>query len=154
MQILLVEDNPADAELVREAFQEAAIPNEIQHVSDGEQAMSYLRAEGGFSVRARPDVILLDLNLPRMDGREVLRAVKSDPELHLIPVVVLTTSSADTDVSLAYRNHANAYIKKPVDFNDFINVIKSFESFWLSAAILPPQNGGSDQTRSETPVTR
>ncbi len=154
VQILLVEDNPADVELVCEAFEEAEIPNQIQTVPDGEQAMSYLKAERPYADRVMPDVILLDLNLPRMDGREVLRVVKSDPDLHLIPVVVLSTSSAEDDVSLAYRSHANAYIKKPVDFNDFIEVIRSFESFWLSAVTLPPHRGGQDPSRPKEPATR
>lgn len=144
IQILLVEDSPADVELAREAFRDAEIANEVSLVVDGEAAMAFLRAEGCYADRVRPDVILLDLNLPRMDGREVLKAIKQDPDLHCIPVIVLTTSSAEADVSLAYHNFANAYIKKPIDYEEFISVIRSFETFWLSVATLPGSGAGGD----------
>lgn len=154
VQILLVEDSLEHAELVFAAFDEAQIPHEIHHARDGEQAMEYLRGAGSQPERELPDLVLLDLNLPRMDGREVLRVMKSDPDLHSIPVVVLSTSSADADVNLAYRNHANAYVKKPVDFDEFIRAIKSFESFWLSVATLPPHRGGQEPSRPKEPATR
>ena len=137
IQILLVEDSAADVELTREALQEATIANELHHVGDGEAAMAYLRAEPPYADRTRPDVVLLDLNLPRKDGRAVLQEVKQDVRLRSIPVIVLTTSASDDDVSHAYRSHVNAYIQKPIDFDQFIEVFRTFEQFWLALVRLP-----------------
>jgi len=137
--LLLVEDSPGDVELTREALDEARVSNELHVVADGEQAMQYLKREGRFADAVRPDLVLLDLNLPRMDGRQVLAEIKADPELRRIPVVVLTTSRAEKDVLAAYELHANAYIVKPVDLDQFLAVVRSVEGFWLSVVKLPPE---------------
>jgi CheY-like chemotaxis protein len=137
VQILLVEDSPTDVELTREALQDAKIANELHHVEDGEQAMAFLRGEEPYADCLRPDVVVLDLNLPRKDGREVLADIKGDPELRSIPVIVLTTSGAGDDVQHAYSNYVNAYIRKPIDFNEFTQTVRSFEQFWLSIVTLP-----------------
>jgi CheY-like chemotaxis protein len=137
IQILHVEDSAADVELTREALGEATIATELDHVGDGEKAMAYLRAEPPYTGRIRPDVVLLDLNLPRKDGRAVLQEIKQDEQLRTIPVIVLTTSASDDDVAHAYRNHVNAYIQKPIDFDQFIQVFRAFEQFWLSLVTLP-----------------
>jgi CheY-like chemotaxis protein len=137
VEILLVEDNPADARLVMEVFKDFKINNKLYHVKDGVEAMNYLHQEGEYVDASKPDLILLDLNLPRKDGREVLKEIKEDEELKCIPVVILTTSSAEDDVLKTYCNHANCYIIKPVDFDQFINVIQSIESFWLTMVKLP-----------------
>jgi CheY-like chemotaxis protein len=137
VQILLVEDSPTDVELTREALQDAKIANELHHVEDGEQAMAFLRGEEPYADRLRPDVVVLDLNLPRKDGREVLADIKGDAELRSIPVIVLTTSGAGDDVEHAYSNYVNAYIRKPIDFNEFTQTVRSFEQFWLSIVTLP-----------------
>jgi CheY-like chemotaxis protein len=131
-QILLVEDSPADIRLTQEAMKESKIRNRLHVVQDGEAAMEFLRAGN-----PRPDLILLDLNLPKKDGREVLQEIKADPELTLIPVVVLTTSSADNDVLQSYRLHANCYIQKPVDLDRFLEIVQSIQSFWLTVVCLP-----------------
>lgn len=141
IEILLVEDNPGDVELTRNALQRAKVRNALHVVEDGEEAMAFLRREGEYAQAPRPDVILLDLNLPRMDGREVLAEVKSDPELMNIPVVVLTTSSAEQDIVRSYRLHANCYITKPVDLDQFIEVVRSIQDFWLTVVKLPPHSG-------------
>jgi CheY-like chemotaxis protein len=137
VEILLVEDSPSDTELTVEALREAKIRNHLSTVEDGVQAVEFLRREGKFAAAPRPDLIMLDLNLPRKDGREVLAEIKSDDSLKTIPVVVLTTSRAEQDVLRAYQHHANCYIAKPVDFEKFLNVVRSIESFWLMVVTLP-----------------
>lgn len=134
IEILLVEDNPADVRLTQEALREGKVKNNLSVARDGEEALAFLRREG----QARPDLILLDLNLPRRDGREVLKEIKADPELRRIPVVVLTTSSAEVDILKSYELHANCYITKPVDLDQFITVVKSIDDFWLTIVKLPP----------------
>ena len=138
IEILLVEDSPSDAALTIEAFQAGKILNNLNRVVDGVEAIAYLRRQGRFANSRRPDLIMLDLNLPKKDGREVLRELKSDPSLKLIPIIVLTTSKADKDVLQSYELNANCYITKPVDFKQFIDVVKSVENFWLSVVTLPP----------------
>ncbi|AKB16629.1 MAG: response regulator [Methanosarcina thermophila] len=137
VEILLVEDSKGDVGLIEEVFEDAKIGNTLHIVEDGEEAIAFLRGEGQFSDAPRPDIILLDLNLPKKDGREVLEEVKSDDELKNIPVVILTTSKAEEDILKSYNLHANAYITKPVDFDQFIKVVKSIESFWLEIVKLP-----------------
>ncbi len=137
VQILLVEDSPGDIRLTREVLRDAKIANELHIVGDGERAMAFLRREGEYGGMQRPDLILLDLNLPRKDGREVLAELKEDPELHLIPVIVLTTSAAEQDVLRSYDLKAACYITKPIDLDEFISVVRSIESFWLSTVRLP-----------------
>lgn len=137
IEILLVEDNPGDVRLTREAFKEAKMRNNLHAVADGVEAMEFLHREGEHADAARPDIILLDLNLPRKDGREVLAEVKADPELRRIPVVILTTSKAAEDIAKTYDLHANCYITKPVDFDRFIEVVKTIEGFWLTVVKLP-----------------
>jgi CheY-like chemotaxis protein len=138
-ELLLVEDSPGDVELTREALDEAKVSNRLHVVADGVEAMQFLRREGRFADAVRPDLVLLDLNLPRKDGREVLAEIKADPELRRIPVVVLTTSEAEKDVLAAYALHANAYIVKPVDLDQFLAVVRSVEGFWLTVVKLPPE---------------
>jgi CheY-like chemotaxis protein len=137
VEILLVEDDPGDVLMTREAFQDYKLRNQLHVVSDGVDAMAFLRQEGEFTDEPRPDLVLLDLNLPRMDGREVLEAIKSDPELASIPVVVLTTSEAEDDVLRSYSLHANAYVTKPVDFERFIEVIRQIDDFFVTVVRLP-----------------
>ena len=137
VEILLVEDNPGDVRLTREALKEGKIRNNLNVAGDGVEALRYLRREGPYAESTRPDLILLDLNLPRMDGREVLEAVKADPALRLIPVVVLTSSAAEQDIVRAYDLHANCYVSKPVDLDQFIHVVKSIEEFWFTIVKLP-----------------
>ena len=139
IQILLVEDNPGDARLTIEAMREAKVRNKIHIVEDGVQAMQFLRREGTYAEARRPDLILLDLNLPKKDGREVLAEVKADPALRRIPVVVLTTSSADEDVLRAYDLHANCYVTKPVDLTQFMKIVSQIEEFWVKVVILPKE---------------
>ena len=143
IEILLVEDNEGDVGLVEEVFQEAKIMNNLNIAEDGEEAMLFLRKEGKFSNVSNPDIILLDLNLPGKDGREVLKEIKEDNELKRIPVVILTTSKAEEDILKSYNLHANSYITKPVDFDQFIKVIKSIENFWLDIVKLPSKGNGS-----------
>jgi len=138
IEILMVEDSPSDAQLTRIALENAKVRNILNVVEDGEEAMAFLRGEGRFASASRPDLILLDLNLPRKDGREVLAEIKADPDLKSIPVVVLTTSKAQEDVLRAYELQASCYITKPVDFDKFLEVIKSLEDFWLTVVTLPP----------------
>ncbi len=138
IEILLVEDSPSDAEFTAEALKEAKVRNHLSLVEDGVQAMEFLRRQGKYAQAPRPDLIMLDLNLPRKDGREVLAELKEDADLKMIPVVVLTTSRAEEDVLRAYQLHANCYITKPVDFQQFLNVVRSIESFWLFVVTLPP----------------
>ena len=135
--VLLVEDSQADADLVREAIDGGKIIINLTVVGDGEEAIDYLRRQGKFKDAKRPDLVLLDLNLPKKDGREVLREVKTDGDLSLIPIVVLTTSAADEDILHSYRLHANAYIPKPVEFESFIKIVNQVTEFWLSLVVLP-----------------
>jgi CheY-like chemotaxis protein len=139
IEILLVEDSPSDAEFTVEALKEAKVRNHLSVVEDGVQALDFLRRQNGYAQAPRPDLIMLDLNLPRKDGREVLAELKADNNLQTIPVVVLTTSRAEQDVLRAYQLHANCYITKPVDFQQFLNVVQSIESFWLFVVTLPPR---------------
>ncbi len=137
IEILLVEDNPGDARLTREAFNEGRLLNNLTVVGDGVEALAYLRQQGQYAKSGRPDLVLLDLNLPKKDGREVLAEIKEDEQLKMIPVVVLTTSAAQEDVARAYGSHANCYITKPVDLDQFLRVAQSIENFWLSLVRLP-----------------
>jgi CheY-like chemotaxis protein len=137
IDVLLVEDDPGDVLLIREAFEHNKVHNTLHVVSDGEQALSFLRREGSHAEAPRPDLVLLDLNLPRKDGREVLAEVKADPQLRTIPIVVLTTSRAEEDVLRSYELHANAYVTKPVDFDRFIEVVRQIDDFFVSVVKLP-----------------
>ncbi len=137
IEVLLVEDDPGDVMMTREAFQDYKLHNELHVVSDGAEAMAFLHQEGEYADRPRPDLVLLDLNLPRMDGRQVLEAIKSDPELASIPVVVLTTSENEDDVLRSYSLHANAYVTKPVDFQRFIEVVRQIDDFFVTVVRLP-----------------
>ena len=139
IEILLVEDNPGDIRLTQEGLKEGKIFNNLSVVEDGIEALAFLRHEGKYADAPRPDLILLDLNLPRKDGREVLQEIKSDPSLRRIPVVILTTSHAEVDIIGTYNQHANCYITKPVDFEQFVNVVKSIENFWLTIVKLPSE---------------
>jgi CheY-like chemotaxis protein len=137
VEILLVEDNEGDVGLIEEVFEEAKIRNNIHVAEDGEEAVLYLRGEGKFSGSPRPDIILLDLNLPKKDGREVLKEIKEDDNLKNIPIVILTTSNAERDIIRAYDLHANAYITKSLDFDQFMKVVGSIVKFWLEIVQLP-----------------
>jgi len=138
IEILLVEDNAADVRLTREAFDDAKVLNNLNVVGDGVEAMAYMRREGKYADATRPDLVLLDLNMPRKDGREVLAEVKADPDLMRIPVVILTVSKAEEDVLKSYNLHANCYISKPVNLAQFLKVVESIENFWLTIVELPP----------------
>ena len=138
IEILLVEDSPSDSELTLEALKDFKVRNHVSVVEDGVLAMQFLRREGPYATAPRPDLIMLDLNLPRKDGREVLAEIKADENLKTIPIVVLTTSRAEPDILRAYQLSANCYIQKPVDFNQFLEVVRSIESFWLYVVTLPP----------------
>jgi CheY-like chemotaxis protein len=137
--ILLIEDNPGDVRLTQEALRDAKVINSLAVVSDGVAALEYLRRTGPYADAVRPDVILLDLNLPRKDGREVLAEIKKDEDLKRIPVVVITSSSSEEDVLRSYNLHANCYISKPVDLEQFMAVVKSIEDFWMGIVKLPPK---------------
>ncbi|RMI04731.1 response regulator [Cellulomonas triticagri] len=137
IDVLLVEDDPGDVLMTREAFEDNKVANRLQVVSDGVSALAFLRKEGEHADAPTPDLVLLDLNLPRMDGREVLEAMKSDPDLRGIPVVVLTTSEAEEDVVRSYSLHANAYVTKPVDFDRFIEVVRQIDEFFVEVVRLP-----------------
>jgi two-component system, chemotaxis family, response regulator Rcp1 len=139
VEVLLVEDNPGDVRLTKEALREGKVHNNLYVATDGVEALEFLRREGAYADAARPDVILLDLNLPRKDGREVLEEIKGDPALRNIPVVVLTSSEAEQDIVRAYDLHANCYVTKPVDLDQFIHVVKSIENFWFTIVKLPPE---------------
>lgn len=139
IEILLIEDNYGDIRLTQEAFKEGKVKNRLSVVQDGVDALSFLRREGQYADAPRPDLILLDLNLPRKDGREVLADIKADPSLRRIPVVILTTSEMEEDVLRSYELHANCYITKPVDLDKFIAVVKTIDEFWLSIVKLPPK---------------
>lgn len=138
IEIFLVEDNPGDVRLCVEALKESKVLNNLHVASDGVEALEFLRKQGKFAKAPRPDLILLDLNLPRKDGREVLAEIKDDESLRRIPVVVLTVSSADEDILRSYNLHANCYITKPVDFDQFTKVVKQIEDFWFTIVKLPP----------------
>jgi two-component system, chemotaxis family, response regulator Rcp1 len=138
VQILLVEDNPGDVRLTEEVLREAKVATKLSTVRDGEEAMAFVRREGAHAGAPRPDLILLDLNLPRKDGREVLNELKSDDELRRIPVIVLTTSMAEPDILMSYDLHANCYIHKPIEFEEFSTAINSIQQFWLLTVQLPP----------------
>lgn len=137
IEVLLVEDDPGDVLMTEEAFAEYKVANKLYVVSDGESAMAFLRKQGPYAGAATPDLVLLDLNLPRMDGREVLAELKEDPVLRRIPVVVLTTSEAEEDILRSYNLHANAYVTKPVDFERFISVVRKIDDFFVSVVRLP-----------------
>ena len=139
-EILLVEDNPGDVELIHEALQFGKVLNRISVASDGEQALAFLNRRPGFENAPRPDLILLDLNLPKKDGFEVLREVKDHPDVSRVPVVVLTSSQADRDILKSYNLHANCFVSKPVDVDEFLEVVRSTGEFWLSIVKLPPGN--------------
>jgi two-component system response regulator len=141
IEVLLVEDDPGDVVLTKEAFADNKVGNNLHVVSDGEEALRFLRQEGEFAESPRPDLILLDLNLPRKDGREVLEEVKEDPDLRRIPVVVLTTSEAEEDILRSYHLHANAYVAKPVDFDQFIKVVRRIDDFFVTVVKLPAAGG-------------
>ena len=136
-EILLVEDSPDDIDLTIEALDEGKLKNNLNVVMDGEQALSYLKKQGRYQEVLTPDLILLDLNLPKLDGREVLKEIKEDAELRKIPVIILTTSKADEDIMKAYDLHANCYVTKPVGFTSFVDVVKKIEGFWFSIVRLP-----------------
>jgi two-component system, chemotaxis family, response regulator Rcp1 len=138
IEILLVEDNPGDVRLTKEALKEGKVYSNLHTVKDGVEAMEFLRRQGKYAGVPRPDIILLDLNLPRKDGREVLEEIKSDDALKRIPVVVLTTSKAEEDVVRTYNLHANCYVTKPVDLEKFMVVVKTIDTFWLTVVTLPP----------------
>ncbi len=137
IEVLLVEDDPGDVLLIREAFEYNKVHNNLNVVSDGEQALDYLRRQGAHAEAIRPDLVLLDLNLPRKDGREVLAEVKQDEDLRTIPVVILTTSEAEEDVLKSYQLHANAYVTKPVDFERFVSIVRQIDDFFVSVVRLP-----------------
>ena len=138
MEILLVEDNPGDIRLTQEAFRDGKIANNMSVVTDGVEAMTFLHQENEYADAPRPDIILLDLNLPKKDGREVLAELKQDPDLRRIPVIVLTTSKAEQDILNSYDMHANCYIAKPIDLEEFIKLVEGIGDFWLMVVKLPP----------------
>lgn len=140
-QILLVEDNPGDVELTQNAFEQGKLSTNLNVVGDGTAALAFLRQEGVYTQAPVPDLILLDLNLPKKSGEEVLAEIKQDPDLRRIPVVVLTTSSSEVDILRSYNLRANAFISKPVDLNSFINVVQTIEDFWLTVVKLPTRQG-------------
>jgi chemotaxis family two-component system response regulator Rcp1 len=139
IEVLLVEDNPGDVRLTREALRDGKVHNNLSVAPDGVEALAFLRRQGKYADAPRPDVILLDLNLPKKDGREVLEEIKADPSLARIPVVILTSSEAERDIAQAYALHANCYVTKPVDLDQFITVVKSIEDFWFTIVKLPPE---------------
>ncbi len=139
IEILMVEDNPGDVRLTVEALKEGKVRNNLYTVEDGEEALRYLRRQGQYAEAIRPDLVLLDLNLPKKSGREVLAEIKEDPKLKRIPVVILTVSEAEQDILKSYNLHANCYITKPVNLDRFIEVVKSIEDFWLTVVMLPPR---------------
>jgi two-component system, chemotaxis family, response regulator Rcp1 len=139
IQILLVEDDPDDVLLTSEVLRETRMPSDLHVVMDGEEAMDFLHRKGRFEAAVVPDLVLLDLNLPKKDGRQVLAEIKADPGLRRIPVIVLTTSAADQDVAQAYDRHANAYVRKPVGYTALLDVVRSIEHFWVGAVQLPPR---------------
>jgi len=151
IEMLMIEDSAADVLIAQEAFYQAKVLNSMHVVVDGVDAMAFLHREGTYVSAPRPDLILLDLNLPRKNGREVLAEIKEDPNLKSIPVVVLTTSSADEDILKAYNLHANCYVVKPIDFSNFVQVVHSISSFWFSVVTLPPQVNHDTEPHSSSP---
>ncbi|MGH2864261.1 MAG: response regulator [Solirubrobacteraceae bacterium] len=145
--VLLVDDDPGDVLLVREAFQDHKVGNLLSVVGDGVEAIEYMRGEGSHSQAVRPDLVLLDLNLPRKSGIEVLEEIKSDPALDTIPVIVLTTSEAEEDIVRAYKLHANAYITKPVDFEQFSEIVHQIDEFFIGLVKLPPASGQAHRSQ-------
>jgi len=139
VDILLVEDNPGDVRLIQEALQDGKLLNRVATVTDGQKALAYLRKEGSYAQATRPDLILLDLNIPRKDGREVLAEIKADPHLRSIPVVIVTSSQAEEDILRSYNTHANCYVTKPVDLEKFVAVVRAIEEFWVTIVKLPPK---------------
>lgn len=139
VHILLVEDNPGDVRLTREAFREGRINNDLHVVSDGEAALDYLHQRGEYESAQTPDLILLDLNIPRLDGLELLERIRDDPELSHLPVVVLTSSEAEEDVIKSYELHSNAYLTKPVNHREFVDLVRTFEEFWFELVRFPPK---------------
>jgi CheY-like chemotaxis protein len=138
IDILIVEDNPTDVMLMREALEHAQLPNNLHVATNGIEGMEFLRRQGRHTTAVRPELILLDLNMPRMNGQEVLAAIKADASLRSIPIVILTTSNAKADVNQAYEQYANCYITKPVEFDAFADVVRSIRSFWFTIVTLPP----------------
>ena len=149
IKILLVEDQPADVRLTEEVLKQGKVANEMFVAEDGEKAMQFLRQQGEFAEAPRPDLVILDLNLPRMDGKEVLQAIKSDPAFLKIPVLMLTTSAAERDILDAYAHHVNAYITKPIDLDEFVAVVSSIEQFWLSIVRLPDSIEDGEGARND-----
>ncbi|QLH83874.1 response regulator [Halosimplex pelagicum] len=139
VEILLAEDNPGDVTLTRKALERGSIINNLHVVNDGVEALSYLRQEGEYADEPRPDLVLLDLNMPRKDGRDVLEEIKTDEHLRRIPVVVMTSSEAEEDIVQSYDLHANAYLTKPIDFDGFLDIVKRIEDFWLTVVRMPPE---------------
>jgi len=139
IEILMVEDNPGDVRLTVEALKEGKVRNNLHIAEDGVEALAFLRRQGRYAEAPRPDLVLLDLNLPKKNGREVLEEIKEDPDLRRIPVVILTVSQAEQDIVKSYNLHANCYITKPVDLDQFLDVVKSIENFWLTVVMLPPR---------------
>ncbi len=137
MHILLIEDNPGDVRLTQEAFRESHLPVQLDVVMDGLEGVRFLRKQGKYENATTPDLVLLDLNLPKMDGRQVLQDIKNDPVLRRIPIVVLTTSNAEHDIMQCYDLYANSYVNKPVDFDQFFDIIRQIEAFWIKTSILP-----------------
>jgi two-component system, chemotaxis family, response regulator Rcp1 len=140
--ILLAEDNPADAELTVEAMKESKIKNKLYHVRDGVEALDFLRKMGKYAGMPRPDLILMDLNMPRKDGRRTLKEIKEDPDLKRIPVIILTVSDAEEDIMKSYNLYANSYVTKPMDLDEFAKVVKGIEDFWFTIVKLPPDGEG------------
>jgi len=138
VRILLVEDNPGDVDLILEAFNECRMPHEIEVVNDGQEAIYFLRKQDKYEDKRSPNIILLDLNLPRKDGRQVLEEIKNDAKLKRIPVIILTSSARQEDILKVYEQHANCYVRKPVDLNDFLTLVRKIEDFWFSVVELPP----------------
>jgi CheY-like chemotaxis protein len=152
ISVLLVEDDPGDVMLIREAFAENKVGNVLSVVNDGVEAMKFVRGEGDYATLERPDLVLLDLNLPRKSGAEVLAEIKNDPRLSTIPVVVLTTSQAEEDVLRSYEMHANAYVTKPVDFERFGEIVRQIDEFFVGIVKLPPRTRSRGQTSGAPPL--
>jgi chemotaxis family two-component system response regulator Rcp1 len=148
IEILLVEDSASDVRLTREAMNTAKVLNNLNDVRDGVEALAYLHREGKYASAIRPDLVLLDLNMPRKDGREVLAEIKADPDLKRIPVVILTVSDSEEDILKSYNLHANCYITKPVNLDQFLKVVESIESFWLTIVELPPNSGAAVKNKA------
>jgi chemotaxis family two-component system response regulator Rcp1 len=141
VEILLIEDNPGDVRLIKEGLRDSRVINQIHVVQDGEEAANFLFKNNGYSDAPTPDIILLDLNLPKKDGRALLAEIKKDERLQRIPIVILTSSKAESDIEMAYQLHANSYLRKPLDLAEFVAMIQSFEQFWLTRVILPRKTG-------------